>query len=115
MLSRSAAGYDGSRSSFNQSTQLGYLNPDRSLTGVNAFADGETGGDVDGEPYDNRVQLDGHVNTGSVFASDVIPIRDVWTVTSLRPVQPDEHQQSRSPESRRRIRIARRRPCVTAG
>ena len=79
--SRSAAGYDGGRSSFNQSTQLGYLNPDRGLTGLDAFADGETGGDVDGEPYDNRVDLDGHVNTGSVFASDVLPIRDVWNIT----------------------------------
>ena len=32
---------------------------------VNAFADGVTGGNVDGEPYDNRVDLDGHVNTGA--------------------------------------------------
>jgi len=74
-------GYDGGRSSFDQSTQLGYLNPDRSLTGLDAFADGETGGAVDGEPFDNRVKLDGHVNTGSVFASDVIAIRDVWNVS----------------------------------
>ena len=69
------------RSSFNQSTQLGYLNPDRSLTGLDAFADGVSGGNVDGEPYDNRVQLDGHVNTGSVFASDVWTVRDAWNVT----------------------------------
>ena len=75
------AGYDGSRSSFGQSTQLGYLNPDRSITGLNAFADGVTGGSVDGVPYDNRVLLDGHVNTGSVFASDVLPIGNAWNVT----------------------------------
>lgn len=74
-------GYDGGRSAFNQSTQLGYLNPDRSLTGLAAFADGATGGDVNGEPYDNRVTLDGHVDTGSVFASDVIAIRDVWSIS----------------------------------
>ena len=37
----------------------GYLNPDRSVTGVNAFGDGETGGEIDGEPYDTRVDLDG--------------------------------------------------------
>src|SRR4029077_3488133 len=61
--------------------QLAYLNPDRSLTGLDAFADGETGGTLDGAPYDNRVDLDGRVNTGSVFASDVLAIRDVWTVT----------------------------------
>jgi outer membrane receptor protein involved in Fe transport len=75
------AGYDGGRSSFSQSTQLGYLNPDRSITGMNAFADGETGGTVDGEPLDRRIDLDGHVNTGSVFASDVLAIRDAWTLT----------------------------------
>jgi outer membrane receptor protein involved in Fe transport len=75
------AGYDGGRSSFSQSTQLGYLNPDRSLTALDAFADGETGGTVDGEPFDNRADLDGHVNTGSVFASDVLSIRNAWTIT----------------------------------
>ena len=74
-------GYDGGRSSFTQSTQLGYLNPDRSLTGLDAFADGETGGDVDGVPFDNRVDLNGHVNTGSFFASDVMTIGDVWNIT----------------------------------
>jgi len=73
-------GYDGGRSSFSQSTQIGYVNPDRSLTGLDAFADGQTGGTVDGEPFDNRVNLDGHVNTGSFFASDVIAIREVWTI-----------------------------------
>jgi outer membrane receptor protein involved in Fe transport len=76
------AGYDGGRSAFSQSTQLGYLNPDRTVTGLNAFADGGvSGGNVDGVPYDNRVALDGHVNTGSVFAADVLPIREAWTVT----------------------------------
>jgi outer membrane receptor protein involved in Fe transport len=75
------AAYDGSRSSFDQSTQLGYLNPDRTLTGLEAFADGVTGGNVDGVPYDNRVQLDGHVNTGSFFASDVLPVGARWNVT----------------------------------
>jgi outer membrane receptor protein involved in Fe transport len=75
------AGYDGGRSSFMQSSQLGYLNPDRSLTGLDAFEDGRTGGSVDGVPLDNRVDLDGRVSTGSVFASDVLAIHDAWTVT----------------------------------
>ena len=75
------AGYDGGRSSFTQSTQLGYLNPDRSLTGLDAYADGQTGGSVDGVPLDNRVDLDGHVNTGGVFASDVMAIHEAWTLT----------------------------------
>lgn len=63
------AGYDGSRSTFAQSTQLGYLNPDRRVTPVEAFDD------------DNRVDLEGQTNTGSVFASDVLSIHDAWTVT----------------------------------
>jgi outer membrane receptor protein involved in Fe transport len=76
------AGYDGSRSTFEQSSQLGYLNPDRSVTGLNAFADGGlTGGDVDGVPLDRRVNLQGRVNTGSIFAADVLPIGDAWNVT----------------------------------
>jgi len=76
------AGYDGGRSAFTQSTQLGYLNPDRTVTGLNAFADGGvTGGSVDGVPFDNRVRLDGRVNTDSFFAADVLPIHNVWTIT----------------------------------
>ncbi|MGH9142680.1 MAG: TonB-dependent receptor [Vicinamibacterales bacterium] len=76
------AGYDGGRSTFEQSTQLGYLNSDRTITGLNAFADGGvTGGKVDGVPYDNRVNLDGHNNTGSIFASDVLSIGSAWYLT----------------------------------
>jgi outer membrane receptor protein involved in Fe transport len=76
------AGYDGGRSSFQQSTQLGYLTLDRGVMGLNGFADGGvTGGNVDGVPYDNRVNLDGRVNTGSVFASDVVSIGTAWAVT----------------------------------
>ena len=75
------AGYDGSRSTFDQSTELGYLNPDRSITGLDAFADGVTGGNVDGEPYDNRVNLGGRTHTGSVFASDVLSVHNAWNIT----------------------------------
>ena len=46
-----------------------------------AFGDGVTGGSVDGEPYDTRVDLDGHVHTGSVYATDTLPIGDAWNVT----------------------------------
>jgi outer membrane receptor protein involved in Fe transport len=60
---------------FAQSTELGYLNPDRGVTGVGAFGDGGiTGGEVDGEPFDTRVDLDGHVTTWSLFAADTLPI-----------------------------------------
>jgi outer membrane receptor protein involved in Fe transport len=67
--------FDRSSVGFGQSTELGYLNPDRSVTGVGAFGDGGvTGGDVDGAPYDTRVDLDGTVTTGSVFAADTLPL-----------------------------------------
>lgn len=65
---------DRSRMSFVQSTQLGYLNPDRSVTGVDAFGDGVTGGEVDGEPYDTRVDLQGRVEVASVFATESLTL-----------------------------------------
>jgi outer membrane receptor protein involved in Fe transport len=74
-------GYDRSRADFTQSTELGYLNPDRSITGVNAFADGVTGGDVDGEPFDTRVDLDGLTETWSLYATETISFADAWNVT----------------------------------
>lgn len=70
------AGYDASRVRFKQSSQLGYLNPDRSITGVNSFGDGVRGGTVDGAPYDTRVDLSGRIQTWSVFASDTLSIQD---------------------------------------
>ena len=57
------AAYDHSKADFAQSTQLGYLNPDRSVTGVASFADGVTGGDEDGVPFDARVDLNGKIST----------------------------------------------------
>ena len=70
------AGYDASRVNFKQSSQLGYLNADRSVTGVNAFGDGVSGGDVDGAPYDTRADLSGRIQTWSLFASDTLSIQD---------------------------------------
>jgi outer membrane receptor protein involved in Fe transport len=74
-------GYDQSRANFLQSTELGYLNPDRSVTGVNAFGDGRTGGDVDGEPFDTRVDLDGRTRTYSFYAMNTVTFSAKWTVT----------------------------------
>lgn len=64
--------YDGSRAHFTQSTQLGYLTPARGVTGLNAFADGVSGGEVDGEPLDNRVDLRGRTRTWSAYATDTM-------------------------------------------
>lgn len=67
--------FDASAVRFGQSSQLGYLNADRSVTGLNAYADGGvTGGDVDGVPYDTRVELKGIIRTWSVFLTDTLPV-----------------------------------------
>ncbi|NDC09479.1 MAG: TonB-dependent receptor [Oxalobacteraceae bacterium] len=76
------AGYDGSTARFSQSTQIGYLNPDRSITGIPYYADGVTGGDVDGIPFDNRVNLRGRTDTFSLFATDTLEMNERTFVTA---------------------------------
>jgi outer membrane receptor protein involved in Fe transport len=73
--------YDDSRADFLQSSELGYLNPDRSVTGTGAFADGVAGGVVDGEPFDARVDLDGQARTASVYATDTLRLHQGWHLT----------------------------------
>jgi outer membrane receptor protein involved in Fe transport len=68
------AAVDISRSHFTQGSELGYLNPDRSVTGSGAFGDGVNGGNVDGEPYDTRVDLTGRTRTYSLFASTILGV-----------------------------------------
>lgn len=75
------AAYDASKVHFSQSTELGYLNPDRTVTGVGAFGDGVTGGDIDGAPYDVRVNLKGHTRTWSLFATDTMTLAKHWNLT----------------------------------
>jgi outer membrane receptor protein involved in Fe transport len=74
------AAYDRSTVAFTQTTQLGFLNTDRGVTAVNAFADGVTGGSVDGVAYDNRVGLDGTVQTSSAYATDTLSA-GIWHIT----------------------------------
>jgi len=66
------AAYDYSSVGFTQSTELGYLNPDRSVTPVGAFGDGVTGGEEDGEPFDVRVDLAGRIRNTSFFLTDTV-------------------------------------------
>ena len=74
--------YDRSTVGFQQATEFGYLNPDRSATGVNAFADGGlTGGTVDGVPFDTRVNLDGLIQTWSLYATDTEALGKSWHLT----------------------------------
>jgi outer membrane receptor protein involved in Fe transport len=70
------AAVDISQSHFTQGSELGYLNPDRSVTGVGAFGDGMNGGTVEGDPYDTRVDLSGRTRTYSLFASTILAIAD---------------------------------------
>ncbi|MGV0959221.1 MAG: TonB-dependent receptor domain-containing protein [Limnohabitans sp.] len=76
------AAIDTSRVRFTQSSQLGYVNPDRSVTGVNAYGDGITGGNVDGEPWDTAVDLQGRTRTLSVFASNTWSWAGGWHLTA---------------------------------
>ena len=75
------AGFDGSDINFNQLSELGYLNPDRSVTGVGAFGDGVTGGNVDGVPFDTQVNLHGRVRTESFYISDSVTLVNKLTLT----------------------------------
>ncbi len=70
------AGYDESRVNFEQTAELGYLNADRSVTGIGAFADGATGGNLNGVPFDTRVNLTSRTHTWSLFASNTLSISD---------------------------------------
>jgi outer membrane receptor protein involved in Fe transport len=74
-------GYDASRTHFVQSAQLGYLNPDRSITAVDSVADGVHAGNIDGEPYDARVDLAGRIHTWSAYASDTMTLADKLHLT----------------------------------
>jgi len=73
--------WDRSGVNFLLNSQLGFLNPDRSVTPIQSFGDGKNGGVVDGEPYDARVDLRGVIRTGSLYASDTISLGRMWNVT----------------------------------
>lgn len=75
------AALDQSRSHFTQNSELAYLEADRSVTGVGAFGDGVNGGDVDGEPYDTRVDLSGRTRTVSLYGSTVTTLAPGTTLT----------------------------------
>ncbi|SCK11653.1 Outer membrane receptor proteins, mostly Fe transport [Variovorax sp. HW608] len=68
------AAYDASRVRFGQSTQFGYINPDRTVTpvfGPGAFADGTQDSE---NAFDARVRLSSRSSTGSVYATDTIAL-----------------------------------------
>ncbi len=63
--------YDTNRTDFKQSSEFGYINPARSVTGTQVFAD----------ELDPNVHLKGKASTWSVFATDTISLHDRWHVT----------------------------------
>ncbi|MDB5816591.1 MAG: TonB-dependent receptor [Rhizobacter sp.] len=73
--------FDRSRVAFTQNSQLGYLDADRSITPVNSFGDGVNGGNVDGVPYDTRVDLSARTRTWSTFLTDTLTVVDNVNVT----------------------------------
>ena len=75
------AAYDGNSVNFNQSTELGYLLPDRSIKGTGAYADGVTGGNVDGVPFNTRVNLAGRIHSGSFYATDTLTVANRFNLT----------------------------------
>ncbi|MYN44174.1 TonB-dependent receptor [Pseudoduganella sp. FT93W] len=64
---------DTSHTEFRQSSQFGYLNPDRSITPVDFYADGSEIDD-DGKPVDARVDLAGRTRTASLYASQTLSL-----------------------------------------
>jgi outer membrane receptor protein involved in Fe transport len=76
----SGAAWDRSMLTFQQSTQFAYINPDYTLTGVNAFGDGST--NANGAPVDTRVNLHGVPQTLSLYITDTLSIGDRWSVTA---------------------------------
>ncbi len=74
------AAYDASRAAFRQSTQYGYVKPDRGIEPVDFYADGTETGD-DGKPVDTRVDMQGSTRTWSLYATDTISVTDRLAVT----------------------------------
>ena len=109
------AAFDASRVHFTQGSQFGYLNPDRSVTGVGAFGDGgSTGGNVDGEPFDTRVDLDGRTRTWSLFATDTLALEPRTHLTLSGRYNRTTVDNRDAHHSRRRPGLARRRHTSTA-
>jgi outer membrane receptor protein involved in Fe transport len=74
------AAWDRSSLTFQQSSQFGYVNPDYTITPVNAFGDGST--NQNGVPVDTRVDLHGVPQTFSLYAADILSIGEQWSLTA---------------------------------
>lgn len=61
--------YDANRTNFEQSSELGFINPERGVTGIGVL-----------DP-DAGVSLKGKASTWSLFATDTLSLRSNWHVT----------------------------------
>lgn len=73
------AAWDRSSLSFQQAAQFAYVNPDYTLTPVNAFEDDSS--NRNGAPVDTRVYLHGVPQTWSLFATDTLSVNNKWSFT----------------------------------
>ena len=80
--SRSGGAFDRSRVGFVQSTELGYLNPDRSVTGVDAFGEAASPAARSTASRSTRASIStGSIRTWSLYATDTLSLGDAWHLT----------------------------------
>jgi outer membrane receptor protein involved in Fe transport len=73
------SGWDRSSLTFQQAAQFGYINPNYTITPINAFEDGST--NSNGTPLDTRVSLHGLPQTWSIYATDTLSLGNAWSFT----------------------------------
>ena len=72
--------FDHSGVHFLQNTQYGYINPDHTITPVDAFEDGTN--TSNGTPVDTRVDLHGQPQTWSLYVTDTRTFDHGWGLTA---------------------------------
>jgi outer membrane receptor protein involved in Fe transport len=71
---------DHSGLDFRQTREFAYINPDRTMTGLGLLVDGST--NINGAPFDERVDLRGTPGSWSLFAADTLASPGRWSVTA---------------------------------
>ncbi len=100
------AAYDASKVHFTQLSQFGYLNPDRSVTPVDAFADGTQ----DSEDADDaRVDLDGRTYTYSAIRDRYADAGQGVEPDAFGTLQPHHGQEPRPAPARWRPGLTQQR------
>lgn len=108
--STAGAAYDQSNIHFEQFGQYGYINADRSVTPVNAYADGSQNAGAGESALDSRVNLGGRTRTWSLFCHRHAVAQSALACHLVGPLQPDRDQEPGQPEPGWRHRLPRRQP-----